>query len=432
MDKRKLRELLVEHKEHALKAGDYFARQASSDPDRLFAQKEIHTITGVRRSGKSTLMRLLMKKLLDSGRTELNQLLFLNFEDERFTEFRSSDFQALYEAYLELEAPLAGKKYFFLDEIHNVPVWQRWVNRLYEFEDIKIFVTGSNAAMLSSEVATALTGRNRIMELFPFSFREFVRVKGTIPDDRDFLRPEKRAALVHLFDRYVQTGGFPEALKTGDTSILQEYFRDIIYRDIVARHGLRNVRELKELALYLASNISCRMSYKKLQDLISVRSVNTVKNYLSYLEDAFLFIRINLFDYSIKKQIYNPAKIYCVDHALAAAAGFRFSADIGRTLENIVCLELKRRGHEIYYWRNRAGLEVDFLVKQGLDITGAIQVCHDLEEPGTKRREIKAALAAAKKFGLDKVTVVTSDLWQEETLDGVKIDYLPVWKWLLG
>ncbi|VAW38843.1 Uncharacterized ATPase, AAA superfamily [hydrothermal vent metagenome] len=431
MDKRKLRELLIEHKEHALKAGDYFARQAASDPDRLFTQKEIHTITGVRRSGKSTLMRLLMKKLLDSGRAVRNQLFFLNFEDERFAEFVLDDFQALYEAYLEIEAP-AGKKYFFLDEIQNIPGWQRWVNRLYEFEDIKIFVTGSNAAMLSAEIAAALTGRNRIIELYPFSFLEFVQAKGTIPDERDFLRPEKRAALVHLFDRYLQTGGFPEAVKTGDTSILQEYFRDIIYRDIVARHGIRNVHELRELVLYLASNLSCMMSYKKLQSLISVKSTNTVKKYLGYLADAYLFISVDLFDYSVKKQIYNPAKIYCIDHALAAAAGFRFSADIGRTLENIVCLELKRRGHEIYYWRNRTGLEVDFVIKQGLDITGAIQVCHDLEAPDTKRREIKAAIAAAKTFDLDTVKIITSDAWQEETFDGIKIDCIPIWKWLLG
>jgi len=321
---------------------------------------------------------------------------------------------------------------FFLDEIQNIPGWQRWVNRLYEFEDIKIFVTGSNAAMLSAEIATALTGRNRIIELYPFSFLEFVQAKGTSPDKRDFLRPEKRAALVHFFDRYLQTGGFPEAVKTGDTSILQEYFRDIIYRDIVARHGLRNVHELRELVLYLASNLSCMMSYKKLQSVISVKSTNTVKKYLGYLADAYLFITVDLFDYSVKKQIYNPAKIYCIDHALAAAAGFRFSADIGRTLENIVCLELKRRGHEIYYWRNRAGLEVDFVIKQGLDITGAIQVCHNLEAPDTKRREIKAAIAAAKTFDLDTVKIITSDVWQEETFDNVKIEYIPIWKWLLG
>ncbi|MEA3547908.1 MAG: ATP-binding protein [Thermodesulfobacteriota bacterium] len=407
-----------------------FDRQISKNSSSFFSQKEIHIITGVRRSGKSTLMRLLMQHLIKDQDISPHQILYLNFEDERFVNFSVEDFQTLHETYLSLEGP-AGKQYFFLDEIQNIEHWQRWVNRIYEFSDTKIFVTGSNAAMLSSEIASTLTGRNRVIEVFPLSFLEFIEARGWSPEKKDFFKPEVRAALANLFDRYLKTGGFPEALKTGDLSILQEYFRDIIYRDIVARHGLKNVRELKELALYLATNHGSRTSLKKMKDIVSVRSLSTVKNYINYLEDTYLFFSIDLFSYSLKKQIYNPSKIYCVDHALAAAVGFKFSADAGRILENIVCVELKRRGHEIFYWRNQAGIEVDFLIKQGRDITAIIQVCLSLDDKLTRQRETRGALAAAQEFNLKEATIITSDTWQQEIIDGVKIDMIPAWKWLL-
>ncbi|MCX6260677.1 MAG: ATP-binding protein, partial [Bacteroidia bacterium] len=340
MDKRKIKELIVEHKERAISVESFIPRNAALDAQKYFRQKEIHIITGVRRCGKSTLMRLLMNKLLVEEKVKKENILYLNFEDDRFLEFGYNDFQTLYEAFLEIESP-EGKKYFFLDEIQNVMGWQRWVNRLYEFEEIKVFITGSSASMLSGEVATALTGRNRMIELYPFSFNEFLEANGLIIKEKYILMGEKRARANKLFNDYMEIGGFPEVVKTKDTSILQNYFKDIIYRDVIARYAIKNVREIKELALFLASNLSCTSSYKRLKDVIDVNSLTTVKNYIGYLQDVYLFFAIDLFDYSLKRQIYNPSKVYCVDHALAASIAFRFSADTGRTMENMVFLELK-------------------------------------------------------------------------------------------
>src|SRR3989304_585330 len=177
-------------------------------------------------------------------------VFFIYFEDERFLGFTVRDFELLYETFIEIEAP-KGRKYFFLDEIQNIKGWEKWINRLYEFEDIKIFVTGSNASMLSSEVSTALTGRNRQIVNWPFSFREFLTFKGLAVDETVFYHRDKRTEIKRLFKQYIQLGGFPEVLKINDTKLLEQYFKDILYRDVIARHSIRNIKEIKELALLL-------------------------------------------------------------------------------------------------------------------------------------------------------------------------------------
>ena len=428
MEKRKLTELIVEHKEKALSGGNYIMRDSLYDARAILNQKEIHIISGVRRCGKSTLMRLLMGKLIEEG-TKNQNILYLNFEDDRFAEFTTADFQPLYEAFLEVESP-TGRKYFFLDEIQNLPDWHRWVNRLYEFEDIKLFITGSNSSILGGEAATVLTGRNRIMELYPFSFREFLTANDSRINDRDFLITEKRAGIARLFNNYLVSGGFPEVVKNQDTSLLQEYFRDIIFRDVVTRYSVRNIREIRELALFLASNLSCMSSYKKLRDVISVNSMTTVKNYIGYFEDVYLFFAAGLFDYSLKRQMYNPSKIYCVDHALSSSIAFKFSEDLGRTIENIVFIELKRRGLDVYYWKNRKGRECDFLIKKGRSITEAVQVSSNISARDTRDREITGAVAAAEEFGLKEVKILTTEDTGNETVKGIKIHYIPIWQWL--
>ena len=430
MDKRKLSELIVEHKEKAIGDHAFTPREILAKAADMVRQKEIHVITGVRRSGKSTLMRLIARYLIQEGKVPRENILYLNFEDDRFAEFKTPDFQTLYEAYLEVESP-TGRKYFFLDEIQNLPDWHRWLNRLYEFEDVKLFVTGSNSSMMKGEAAMSLTGRNRVITLYPFSFREYATACNVTWTERDLLTGEGKAKLSRLFGQYVQEGGFPETVRQQDPDILRHYFGDIVYRDIVARYGLRNVREIRELALYLASNLSCLASYKKLKDTIAVNSMTTIKNYLGYFEDVYLFFPLNLFDYSLKRQMYNPAKLYCVDHALAAAMAFKFSADSGRILENIVFGELKRRGCEVYYWKDKNGKEVDFLIRQGQVITAALQVCQDINTGETRKREISGALAAAAAFGLTEAKILTADSEGEEIHNDVRIIYEPAWRWLV-
>ena len=435
MEKEKLKELIIGHKEKFLSRGGLVKRQIQDPIASYIPQREILIITGVRRCGKSSLMRLLCDDLLNSEDISENNILYLNFEDERFVPFTVQDFEPLYEAFFELENP-QGRNYMFLDEIQNINGWEKWLNRLYEFENIKIFVTGSNASLIGSEISTALTGRNRQIAIWPFSFREFLAMKGVLIDARSIYKRQKKVEILRLFREYLELGGFPEVLKIGDTTLLEQYYKDIIYRDVIARYGIKNIKEIKELTLFLASNPGTIQSYKNMQKIIGVRSLNTVKNYLEALNDVCLFFSMDLFDYSLKRQIYNPSKIYCIDVALSNSISFRFSRNIGHIYQNIVFLELLRRNKEIYYWKSKKGKEVDFIVKEGLHITEAIQVCFSLEDKKTRQRELQALAEVKDELRAERLTVITDDEESTVPIEGKRgqgeINIISMWKWLLG
>lgn len=430
MEKEKLKELIIEHKEKFLKKTELVKREIQKDIAPLLNQREIIIITGVRRGGKSSLMRLISNDLIEKYDILQDNILYLNFEDERFTYFDINDFEQVYEIFLELYHPV-GRKYFFLDEIQNVKGWEKWLNRLYEFEDLKIFVTGSNATLLSSEIATALTGRNRQLIVYPFSFNEFLSLRSYSITEKDFYLREKRIEIKRLFDEYLKLGGFPEVLKISDNTLLEQYLKDIIYRDVIARYSIRNIKEIKELTLFLASNIGTIQSYNNLREMINVKSLNTIKNYLEMLENVFLFFKIDLFSFSVKKQIYNPSKIYSVDSALSNAIAFKFSENMGHIYENIVFIELQRKNKEVFYWKSKRGREVDFVIKSGLKIDEAIQVCFSFTDKKTRDRELESLLSAKNELNVDNLVMITEDEKGEEVIDGVTIRIIPLWKWLL-
>ena len=430
MEKEKLKELIIEHKEKFLKKTELVKREIQKDIAPLLNQREIIIITGVRRGGKSSLMRLISNDLIEKYDILQDNILYLNFEDERFTYFGINDFEQVYEIFLELYHPV-GRKYFFLDEIQNVKGWEKWLNRLYEFEDLKIFVTGSNATLLSSEIATALTGRNRQLIVYPFSFNEFLSLRNYSITEKDFYLREKRLEIKRLFDEYLKLGGFPEVLKISDNTLLEQYLKDIIYRDVIARYSIRNIKEIKELTLFLASNIGTIQSYNNLREMINVKSLNTIKNYLEMLENVFLFFKIDLFSFSVKKQIYNPSKIYSVDSALSNAIAFKFSENIGHIYENIVFIELQRRNKEVFYWKSKRGREVDFVIKSGLKIDEAIQVCFSFTDKKTRDRELESLLSAKNELNVDDLVMITEDEKGEEVIDGATVRIIPLWKWLL-
>lgn len=430
MEKNKLKQLIIEHKDRFLSSENLVKRENQEIIKSYIKQKEIIIITGIRRSGKSSLMRLISNDIIKEYDVPLDNILYLNFEDERFIDFSHNDFEPLYETFIELYHP-HGKKYIFLDEIQNIKGWERWVNRLYEFEDIKIFITGSNATLLSSEIATALTGRNRQLTCYPFSFREFLTLRGYKFNQKDVYLREKRVRIKNLFKEYIELGGFPEVLKNKDNTLLEQYLKDIVYRDIIARYNIRNVKEIRELILFLSSNISTTHSYKNLKELIDVKSLNTVKNYLEILENVYLFFCIDLFDFSIKRQIYNPSKIYSIDSALSSSVAFRFSQDSGHIYENFVFVELLRRNKEIFYWKSKRGKEVDFLIKKGLKIEEAVQVSITLAEYRTKQREVDGLLDASRELNVKNLLIITEDEEGEEKIGKTKIRVIPLWKWLL-
>lgn len=431
METNKLKELIIEHKERFLSSVNLVKREIQEIIKPYLKQKEIIVITGVRRSGKSSLMRLIGNDIITEYNVSPENILYLNFEDERFVEFTHNDFEPLYEAFIEIYQP-RGRKFFFLDEIQNINRWERWVNRLYEFEDIKIFITGSNATLLSPEIATALTGRNRQIINFPFSFKEFLTLRGYKFNERDLYLREKKVMIKNLFKEYIEFGGFPEVLKNKDITLLEQYFKDIVYRDIIARYNIRNVKEIRELILFLSSNIGTIHSYRDLKELIKVKSLNTVKNYLEILENVYLFFCISLFDFSIKRQIYNPSKIYSIDPALSKAVAFKFVQNLGHIYENFVFVELFRRDKEIFYWKSKKGKEVDFLIKTGLKIDKAIQVTTTLTELKTKQREVDGLLSASQELGVKNLFILTEDEEGEEKIDKTKIKIIPLWKWLLS
>ena len=375
-------------------------------------------------------MRLICDDIIKKGSVPASNILYVNFEDERFVDFTIRDFESLYEAFLDLQRP-KGKKFLFFDEIQNIAGWERWLNRLYEFEDLKIFVSGSNAAMLSSDISTALTGRNRQVVNWPFSLREFISLKGFPLRKKDLYSREKRLETKHLFRQYLETGGFPEVIRNNDPTLLEQYFKDILYRDIINRHSIKNVKEIRELTLFLAANLGTVQSYKNLQHLAGLKSIATVKNYVETLADVFLFYFIDMFSFSVKRQIYNPSKVYCVDTALSEAISFRFSQNLGHTYENIVCIELLRRKGEIYYWKSKKGKEVDFIVKEGRKITQAIQVCVSIVDKKVMEREIYALMEAQNELKPESLTILTDD--EEDSFKGENavIKIVPLWKWLL-
>lgn len=431
MDKNKLKELLIEYKQRFLTTRtDLIRREVQDNIEPFIKFKEVVIITGPRRGGKSSLMKLICDDLIKKDKVPPSNILYLNFEDERFIDFNTSDFAYTYELFLQINKPM-GRLYFFLDEIQNVTGWERWVNRLYENENIKIFITGSNASLLSSEISTALTGRNRTITNFPFSFGEFLTFKNYKLQKNNFYQTEKRAVIKSFFQEYLRLGGYPEIIKINDPTLLEQYFKDIIYRDILPRYSIKKIKEIRELCLFLASNLASIHSYYKLQRLIGVKSINTVKTYLEILEEAFLFFRINLFDYSIKRQIYNPSKIYIIDTALGNSISFKFSENIGHIYENLVFLELKRRNKEIYYWKSKKGKEVDFLIKKGLNIEEAIQVSYNLNYKKTLDREIESLMIAKDEFKIKHLSIITEDEEAEKEMGDVKIKIIPLWKWLL-
>tara|TARA_Y100000294_G_scaffold55359_1_gene52229 strand:- start:868 stop:2109 length:1242 start_codon:yes stop_codon:yes gene_type:complete len=391
--------------------------------DKYIKTKQIVLISGIRRCGKSSLLYLIKKKI----KTIENNILYFNFDDERLNGFTSLDFNKIFELHLELFNSKIEEIIMFVDEIQNMDGWEKFLNRMYE-RGIKIFATGSNAKLLSSEIATSLTGRNMIISLYPFSFKEFLKFNG-IDYDHKLISTQKRSKIISTFHDFLKYGGFPLVAKEKDLEIVKNYYQDIIYRDIIARFNISQLEEIKTLGNYLATNIGKIISYSTLKEISKIKSLSTLKNYLTYFENSYLFYFIKKFDYSVKKQVLNPRKIFISDVSFNYEIGFKFSDDRGRILENIVFVELLRRGKEIFYHKNKK--ECDFIVKEKQAVKEAIQVSLSLKDPLTKKREIAGLLEAMKSYKLKKGLILIGNEEGEESIENKRILKKPIWKWLL-
>jgi len=375
-------------------------------------------ISGIRRSGKSVLMQSIRDIKKDSD-------YFLNFEDEKLLNFTVADFEKVEEVFLEL---FGDQNNFYFDEIQNIPSWERFIRRLHD-EGKKVYITGSNASMLSRELGTRLTGRYLPFILYPFSFREFMRFNNIVPVYKHgILLKKEKVKVEKAFIAFMEQGGFPEYLQLKNSRYLSAIYEAILYRDIITRYDLNKEKPLKELTMFLASNIGKPISYNSLAKVIGVKNATTVKEYFGYLENSYLGFLLSKFEYSLKKQIVNPKKMYFIDQKLADIVGFRFSKDRGRFLENIVFIELKRQNADIFYFREK--YECDFVIRKGRGVIGAIQVT-DVVHEDNRERELLGLIEAMKKFNLKKGLILTDNEEDEVKVGKKKIKIMPIWKWLL-
>ncbi len=387
-------------------------------------------IGGVRRAGKT----FLAMQILKAKSPKPEQTLRINFEDPALEPYlNTNSLQQLYEAYRYFlnKNELA---YIILDEVQVLPHWEKWVRIMLEKnEKVKFIITGSSSKMFKGELSAVLTGRTLIYTLLPLHFSDFLRFKGYQPKAY-----ESYTALADHWNEYLQFGGFPlVVLGKEKNQYLKQLFDDILVKDIILKYKLRET-EIKKLAVILINNFSALVSVQRLvklmQEIAQTKiSPTSVNKYLYYFEEAFLFFFIPIFSYKIKEQMLYPRKAYCVDTGLINAVSMRFSENIGRLYENLVALNLVRKyGKEnIFYWKDPSGHEVDFIVKRGLSIKALIQVCFSLEKEEAKIRELRSLIKAMDEFKLEQGIIITEKFEGEESINGKKIVYIPLWKWLL-
>lgn len=350
--------------------------------------QQIVIVSGIRRCGKSTLLRQFAQKLGDD-------FVYANFDDERLLNFDVSDFAGL----LTLWHKQSNSKTVIMDEIQNIPQWERFVRRIHD-EGYKVFISGSNSKLLSGELGTHLTGRYKQIELYPFSFREYIEFAGlTVKKTTASLAQVSKA-----FDNYLKQGGFPLYCLSKDDEVLTTLYENILYKDILFRHSIQEKKAFRELANYALSNIGKEFSYLNISRLLGIKSDTSTKNYLSYMEEAFLLFQLPKYDYSLKKQYVSNKKMYCIDNGLRNRVAFRFSEDSGRLLENLVFIELRRRGYRVYF--HKESKECDFVCLLNNTVVSVIQVC-DYLSAENQNRETEGLKEAMNTYSKPEGYIIT-------------------------
>jgi len=393
---------------------------------------------GVRRSGKSTFMFQLMKKLQDSAVSRQN-ILYLNFFDDRLHSLQHDNLGVILEAYFSLypEKKNAEKVYCFFDEIQVVPGWEPFVDRLMRMEKCEVYITGSSAQMLSREIATQMRGRALSWEMFPFSFQEFLDYKGIESDGP--LSTKKRLTVQKAFEEYWETGGFPEV--AGLNRMLrikthQEYWGAMLFRDLVERHDISHPKAVTDLAHWLVDNTGSLYSINNLtgylKSLGHKAPKSAVSDYLEWFEDAYVLFTLRIFDASLARANTNPKKIYCVDHALVTSISSGILVNSGHLLENLVFTALRRITPDIFYYKTKAGREVDFIAGRQGPSRMIVQVCESMADQQTRKREITALAEAMTELKLSQGIIVTRNEEKQIQVDSGKIDVVPIWRFLLN
>lgn len=393
--------------------------------------KEVLAVVGPRRAGKTFFLYQLIRRLEASGATR-EDILFIDFEDYRLADFTTYDIDRLLAAFHQV----AGRppSYLFFDEVQHLPRWSRVLRTLHNQGRYRIVVSGSNSDLLPRQVAAELRGRYRSILMLPFSFPEFLRIRKLTPTDRT-LRTPARGKVIGLFDEFLRHGGFPEVIqretKKEKRELLQNYYHAMFYRDIIERYRIRSPGILESMMAYCLDTQSELFSISRFTGHLHRNSLpaskKTVSNYLQYLRDAFFLILHEKFSFSPRKRIMNPKKVYLLDQGFAAL-GVPFSENRGKVLENVVAVELHRRGIEAFYFLKRR--ECDFILKRGTRPAEAIQVCWELKD-SNRDRELQGLREAAESLNLKKAAILTYNQEDRAAAGKLPVSITPVWKWLL-
>ncbi len=392
--------------------------------DKYLSHPNVLIILGIRRCGKSILSVELFRG---------KNFGYINFDDDRLLKLETSDLNKVLQAFYEIYGN--DIENIILDEVQNIYGWEKFAARLRI--DKKVIVTGSNSKLLSGELATSLTGRHIDFTLFPFSFEEYLDYKN-LKFSSTMTTAEKASINVAL-NEYLKNGGFPEVLLFG-TPMLKQIYNDIVVKDVIKRHKIKNETELRSISAFLMSNIAKEFSYSSLQKLTEVKQSTTISKWVKYLEDAYLFFEVDRFSFKLKEPTFAPKKIYTVDNGLSVYLSSSLSDRNGILMENLIAVELFRRRSifeytdpfDIFYWKDYQQHETDFVIKRGNKISQLIQVTYVADKKALNEREIRSLIISSKELHCDNLLIITWDYESVENVDGKKIKFIPLWKWLLN
>ena len=392
----------------------YLMRRSNQDTDLLLSSSLIKLITGPRRVGKSTQALLMLRD---------KNFAYLNFDNYSLLDAWDANL-----VMRMLDDVYPGYEYILLDEVQNLDGWDLWVSELYRLGK-NLVITGSNARMLSSEMATVLTGKYLQLEMLPFSLEEFFDWNKL---DLHFLNPEDKTNSLVLADDYLRNGGYPEVVASRQMtrSYLDTLFDSIVWKDVAKRHNVRNVTDLNNLAMYLVSNFCNPVSANDLTTELGFSSVNTTRKYMDYLHEPYLFYYLSRYNNKLKLMKKAPRKVYVVDNGFVTSKAFSLSDNLGRLLENQVFIELVRRGYDVertmFYYRSRNDKEVDFVLRKEAHIERLVQVCYDMSNPKTEKREVDSIVECAGELKCSNLVIVTNNDKRTIEKDGYKIDVVPI------
>ena len=431
--KEKLKIILLEWKESSLP--DTYTRQFDMS---YLTGGDIISIIGARRAGKTYLCYQLIKELRKKKAIPKQNILYINFEDERLDPLKGDELTLLLDVYLEtFDVDMTQKVYLFVDEIQNITNWAKWARRISEqYKNIKLIITGSSSKLLSREIATELRGRTIPITIFPLSFTEYLGAQSISVALDNILYSKNRFPIKKQFQNYLQTGGFPAILTTPKPEeLLKEYYNVMFYRDIVERHNVSNISLLESYLALLIDQVACKFSISKtamkLHEFGYSFSKNTLANFLNYAEEAYLVFTIKKYSFKLREQLRAPKKLYAIDHGLLQAIRFEFIENSGRILENIVYLALRRKNEsdDIYYYQGKQ--ECDFLTVDKGKVIEVIQVAKNINSVETKKREISGILETLEQLKLQRGLILTEDDHEIVESNGHTIEILPIWYWLL-